>query len=601
MRALHCHVKVGRAGKAGPHASYVSRLDKYESMLERGAGEELVHVEHGNMPKWADSPMEFWKESDARERKGGTTYREFEIDLPRDFSKEQQIEFCQNLARDKFGDQYAYTFGIHNKTASDGQPQPHVHMMFSERRQDGIERGPDQFFSRYNSKHPERGGCKKESEFSTAQTMTKKERADVLREFRADVADRQNKMLEKAGSADRVTALSNKDRGIDAPPGEHLGPKKWAMQQRVNQLKIEIQEIRNDLTKHEREQARRQFGEARKWGAEKPGPSGLPARAGKPLLDVPKRHADEDHRRPRDLLPRGDEGHRERNPNRVQRVQPQGWRDKLKRKAAEAKKLIEQKTREMRGLMSKLLQGEPAKPTAPKKAVTTKAVTPAKQPAAPVAKPTETKPAEPRIDPVHARQLQESQRRTAGFLEGVARTAKNPNVKGVRCPPSLDRAAEHFAKTKDTSRLREEADKLARRAAAGDPSAIAEMRAATGDLAAAMPRHAQAIGGSFAGTQPKGRPGEPQRTGAPQVDWAVQSLEHAKVDLAAAEAAAKAPPDQKAEVHAAALRDGQASMASNMAKMQADIGRNAQSGGEIATKHGPGHIGDAPKTPRPRG
>ena len=43
----------------------------------------------------------------------------------------------------------------------DGNDQPHVHLMFNERLQDGIERDPEQYFKRYNSKNPERGGAKK--------------------------------------------------------------------------------------------------------------------------------------------------------------------------------------------------------------------------------------------------------------------------------------------------------------------------------------------------------------------------------------------------------------------------------------------------------
>ena len=43
----------------------------------------------------------------------------------------------------------------------DGNDQPHVHLMFNERLQDGIERDPEQYFKRYNSKNPERGGLKK--------------------------------------------------------------------------------------------------------------------------------------------------------------------------------------------------------------------------------------------------------------------------------------------------------------------------------------------------------------------------------------------------------------------------------------------------------
>ena len=45
--------------------------------------------------------------------------------------------------------------------AMDGKEQPHCHLMFSERLLDGIERDPDQFFKRFNSKDPSKGGAKK--------------------------------------------------------------------------------------------------------------------------------------------------------------------------------------------------------------------------------------------------------------------------------------------------------------------------------------------------------------------------------------------------------------------------------------------------------
>lgn len=41
--------------------------------------------------------------------------------------------------------------------------------MYSERTRDGIERDPDQYFKRFNSKQPERGGCKKANTAKTEQ------------------------------------------------------------------------------------------------------------------------------------------------------------------------------------------------------------------------------------------------------------------------------------------------------------------------------------------------------------------------------------------------------------------------------------------------
>ena len=82
-------MKVGKAGKAGPHAAYIAREGQYADRLERG--EKLEATAAGNMPAWAQSnPLAFWQAADAFERTNGTTYREMEIALPRELSTDQR-------------------------------------------------------------------------------------------------------------------------------------------------------------------------------------------------------------------------------------------------------------------------------------------------------------------------------------------------------------------------------------------------------------------------------------------------------------------------------------------------------------------------------
>ncbi|MQU56099.1 hypothetical protein GHO03_24690, partial [Pseudomonas sp. FSL R10-1339] len=84
-------VKVGKAGKASPHAAYIARLGQYEKRREQG--EKLEASEFGNMPKWAaTNPLHLWEAADAYERKNGTTYRELEIALPREMNPAQRLE-----------------------------------------------------------------------------------------------------------------------------------------------------------------------------------------------------------------------------------------------------------------------------------------------------------------------------------------------------------------------------------------------------------------------------------------------------------------------------------------------------------------------------
>ena len=52
-----------------------------------------------------------------------------------------------------------YTLAIHRGVAN-GE-NPHAHLMFSERGNDGIERSGEQWFKRHNAKAPEKGGARK--------------------------------------------------------------------------------------------------------------------------------------------------------------------------------------------------------------------------------------------------------------------------------------------------------------------------------------------------------------------------------------------------------------------------------------------------------
>ena len=155
-------IKVGTKGKALPHSKYILREDQYAP--KNNKLEKLEHIEHGNMPAWAEhDPKIFWQMADLHERKNGSTYREHIISLPRELNESQRLSLVQDWIKQEIGDKYAYSFAIHNPVAMDGKEQPHCHLMFSERLLDGIDRDPEQFFKRYNSKDPSKGGAKKDN------------------------------------------------------------------------------------------------------------------------------------------------------------------------------------------------------------------------------------------------------------------------------------------------------------------------------------------------------------------------------------------------------------------------------------------------------
>ena len=210
-------VKVGKKGKAQPHADYIFRQGKYKNDPEKPPTEtqknyeDLVFKSHGNMPKWAeDDPELFWRMSDEFERKNGSTYREHVIALPREFKTlEQHKAFIDDWIKSEIGDKHSYQYAIHSPQALDGKENPHVHLMFSDRTNDGIERAPDQFFKRYNPKDPHRGGAKK------ANTGLKQsERKELLKEQRGRFEVLLNKHLQLANTDERISMKSLAEQDI---------------------------------------------------------------------------------------------------------------------------------------------------------------------------------------------------------------------------------------------------------------------------------------------------------------------------------------------------------------------------------------------------
>jgi hypothetical protein len=217
MATYHINAKIGKKGKGESHAAYISREGKYSDGKRY---EDLENTAAGNMPKWAEhNTAHFWKAADENERANGSVYREIEIALPREFTPAQRLELVQDFIQQQIGEKHAYQFAIHNpKAALEKGEQPHAHIMYSERIRDDIERDPEQYFKRYNRKHPEKGGLEKFSGGKNANDL----KAELL-ELREKWAIVQNKHLEKNGSDDRVDHRSFKERGIDQEPEKRLG------------------------------------------------------------------------------------------------------------------------------------------------------------------------------------------------------------------------------------------------------------------------------------------------------------------------------------------------------------------------------------------
>ena len=212
MAIARLSVGTGSKGKASPHAQYIAREGKYQKPSTHQ--EKLENTGYGNMPQWAEhNPNYFWQCADEHERKNGSTYREHVIALPRELDEQQRHELVKDWIKSEIGDKHAYQYAIHNPPAMDGKEQPHCHLMFSERTRDGIERDPDQYFKRYNSKNPDRGGAKK----ANTGLSHAERKADLIAQ-----RDRWEKLcnqhLERAGHYERISMKSLKEQGINREP-----------------------------------------------------------------------------------------------------------------------------------------------------------------------------------------------------------------------------------------------------------------------------------------------------------------------------------------------------------------------------------------------
>jgi hypothetical protein len=205
-----------RAKGSSAHASYeyVAREGAYDDRDH----DDLVYTESDHMPSWAhDDPEPFWDAADLYERANGRLYVSADFALPRDLDTADQIALAREFAHDLTDEEHlAYTLAIHAGRDQDGEAHnPHAHLMFSERQNDGLERSRDAWFRRANAEHPERGGAPKSRTFHGP---------DWIEQARERWAELTNAALARAGRSARVDHRSYERQGVDREPGEHYGP-----------------------------------------------------------------------------------------------------------------------------------------------------------------------------------------------------------------------------------------------------------------------------------------------------------------------------------------------------------------------------------------
>ena len=194
---------------------YITREGEYAD----GDRDPAIYTESDHMPSWAENDAsEYWDAADLYERANARLYVSADFALPRDLGLEDQIalahEFAQQLTADE---SVPYSLAIHaGRDAAGNEHNPHAHLMISERKNDGVERGPQQWFSRANPNDHAKGGAEK------SRTFHGREWVENARERWAELT---NKTMARLGREGRVDHRSHQRQGIDRESGEHYGPK----------------------------------------------------------------------------------------------------------------------------------------------------------------------------------------------------------------------------------------------------------------------------------------------------------------------------------------------------------------------------------------
>lgn len=171
--------------------------------------QDVIHTEilaPDHAPQWVFDRARLWNEvQNTEKRKDARFARSLTIALPRELSMEQNTVLIASFAKENFVSHGMIAdLAIHNAAASDGDKNPHAHIMLTLR---------DVSTDGFGKKNREWDNVK------------------CLESWRDAWERCVNRSMEQAGVDERISMKSYEGQGIDKIPTKHLGPDAWIAEQ----------------------------------------------------------------------------------------------------------------------------------------------------------------------------------------------------------------------------------------------------------------------------------------------------------------------------------------------------------------------------------
>ena len=232
MASYHFRVKDdtksgGKRISAKKHVDYILREDgkSHADYINREGAQSDRNdciFKRSRLPKWAKgSAQKFFSAATRYEDKGNVRYREIELSLPNELSLEQNLEIVDRFIAEHLSNHY-YAYAVHEKVGElSGECHPHVHIMFSERLIDDVEKMGERPACKYFRRAAKPLKGEKVASFERrrqhgAPKDKKWHNKKYLYEIRADFARIQNEVLAKNGFSIRVDYRSLKAQQAEA-------------------------------------------------------------------------------------------------------------------------------------------------------------------------------------------------------------------------------------------------------------------------------------------------------------------------------------------------------------------------------------------------